>query len=256
MHHGVWISANRRCEVGVVFKRQTKVADVMNGIFRLHHGSQRHALNHLLFWASFCFVHQLVEASCRSSLCAVGLYSVAKLSDKLSECFQLLWVWIVVYTIRQRLSLLALSHLAHALCHRAVSQQHKLLNQLVGILRALIVAAYRLALVVNIKVKFLGVKLHGTILKSCCTQLLSQRIKLYQQFCILALIWMCGCSWWCRLACSVYHTIIFQQLLHLFVGVSSVALYHGMLYTVASHIGIFVEIEDYAISQFLFVWSQ
>ena len=37
-------------------------------------------------------------------------------------------------TIREDFGLLALGHTAHALGHRAVSQQHKLLDELVGIL--------------------------------------------------------------------------------------------------------------------------
>ena len=133
VHHGVGVTAYGRCEVGVIVERQTEVADVVNAVFCFHHGPQRHELYDVALGFALTRVHELVQRACRGSLCALRLHLVAELDHKLAQRLELLRVGVVVHTIGQRLCRLALLHLAHALCHGAVGEQHKLLDELVGV---------------------------------------------------------------------------------------------------------------------------
>ena len=188
VHHRVGITADGRSKVSVIIKSQTKMADVMDGVFRLHHSPQGYMLYHLLLGLSLGFIHQLVQAASRSALGASTLQTIAELHDKLPQGLQLLRVRIVVDTIRQSLGAFSPCHLAHALRHVAVGQEHELLYQLIGILGTFHIATNRFALFVYIKMQLLGVKLHGTILESFRPQLLGQAVKGNQLVSVLAFI--------------------------------------------------------------------
>ena len=177
MYHGVGITADGTGEVGVVFKRQTIVADVVDAVFRLHHGAQGHLLNQVLLTFAVAVVHEFVEASCRFSLGAVGLQLVAELHDKFSQRFQFGGVGHIVDAVGQRLGFLAFGHTANALGHGTVGQQHELLHQFVGILRLLEVAADRFARLIDIKMQLFAVELHGTILEACLAQAFGQTVE-------------------------------------------------------------------------------
>ena len=119
-------------------------------------------------------VHQLVQTFGDGSFGACGFELIAKLGDKGSQGFQFGGVGLVVHTIGYGLCLGAFLHLAHALCHCFVCQQHKFLDKLVGIERFLEVAAYGLACLVHVKVQFFSVKLHRSVFKSFLYQFLCQ----------------------------------------------------------------------------------
>ena len=53
VNHEVGIAADRRCEVRVVLERQSVVADVDGAVLRLHHGTERHVLDELLYALPF-----------------------------------------------------------------------------------------------------------------------------------------------------------------------------------------------------------
>ena len=152
VNHRVWITTDRGGKMRVVLECQAKVTDVVNGVLRLHHGTQGYHLDEVVLWLAFTVSHQLVQALGGGSLGSLGLHLVAELHHELTQGFQLLWVWVVVDTIRQRLRLLAFLRLADAFRNRAVGKEHEFLYKFVGILRTLVVAAHRLALLVDVEV--------------------------------------------------------------------------------------------------------
>ena len=103
--------------------------------------------------------------------------------------------------------------------------------------------------------KFLAVELHGAVLESCRAQLLCQTVELNECVGILATVSALRC-WRSRIARSVHHTVVLEQLLHLLVGVAAVRLYHGVNDAVFLHVGIIVEIEDDGECQLLLVGAQ
>ena len=114
-----------------------------------------------------------------------------------------------MHTVWQCLWVFALLHLANAFGHGAVSQQHKLFNQLVGIFRALEVATCGLAFLVNIKVQLFAVEAHGAVLETSLAQALGQAVERNQLVSVLALIAL-GTRSGRWLVCAINHTIIFK----------------------------------------------
>ena len=210
MHHRVGITAYWRSKVRVILKSQTKVSDVVYWVFCLHHGSQSNHLNKVVFGFPFTVGHQFVQALCRGTLCSFRFHLIAELYDKLAQCFQFLWIRIVVYTVRQGFRLLAFLCLSYAFCHCAVGKEHEFLYKFVGILRAFEIAAYRFSLFVNIEVQFLAVELHGSVLESCCTEFLSQSVECDDLQRIFSLIRMLLVFCWYRFSSSVDNSIGFQ----------------------------------------------
>ena len=134
MNHRVWISTNRRSKVGVIIKSKSEVTDVMRSILRFHHRTECNRLNHLLFTFALYLIHQLVQCPSSSSLRACRLEFITELGCKFTQVLELLWVRIVMNTIRKGLCFLAFLHDSDAFCYCLISQEHKLFNQLVGIL--------------------------------------------------------------------------------------------------------------------------
>ena len=200
-------------------------------------------------------VHQLVDGARRFALGAVGFQAVAELHDKLAQGFQLLRVGVFVDAVGQGLWPLALFHLAHAFGHGLVGEQHKLFDKLVGVLRPLEVAAHGLALVVHVEVQLFAVELHRAVGEPLLAQLLGQAVELDQLVGVFALVAF-GAGLWRGLPRSVLHAVVFEQLLHLLVGVAAVAANDGVDYAVAAHVGLVVEVEHHAERQFLLVGAQ
>ena len=159
-------------------------------------------------------------------------------------------------TVGQRLWLLTFLHLPHAFCHGAVGKQHELLDELVGILRFLEVAACRLALLVNVEAQLLAVELHGTVFESCGTQSLGESVESDELPCIFSNIVLAICRKRSRFAGAVNDAVLLQNVLNLLVGKASVALYHAVYKSPAQHLALFVHVEDNAVCQFLFVGTQ
>ena len=87
---------------------------------------------------------------------------VAEEADELTEHSELLLVGILVDAVDEGLGLLALGHLAHVLCHRAVGQQHELLDEPVGLLGYLLVDPYRLAGLIHLDLHLGPLEGNGT----------------------------------------------------------------------------------------------
>ena len=165
MDHGIRIPSYRRREVSIIVESQSEVSYIVRGILCLHHRSQRNSLYELCLALAFHLVHKGVQSPCRGPLRARRLQLIAELRRELAQVLELLRIRVVVYTVRKRLGLLALRHLAHAFSHSLVSQKHKLLDEFVGILGSFEVAADRLSLLVDVEVQLLCIELHATILE-------------------------------------------------------------------------------------------
>ena len=139
------------------------MTDVFRAVPRLHHGAQGHRLHQFLFLLSLDVAEQLVQAAAHLRLGALGAQAVAEARNKAAQLFQLFGVGHVVNTVGQYLGLLALGHLAHALGHRAVGQQHEFLHQLVGVLGYLDVSGYGVSILVDFKTDFGAVKADGAV---------------------------------------------------------------------------------------------
>ena len=106
----------------------------MYTVLGLHHRPERHGLDELLLLLACTAVEQCIEALGDGSLGASRLHLISEFHHKLTQGLQFGGVGTIVDTIRQCLGFLALGDNADALGHRAVGQQHKLLNKFVGIL--------------------------------------------------------------------------------------------------------------------------
>ena len=103
--------------------------------------------------------------------------------------------------------------------------------------------------------KFFAVELHGSVLEACRAQLLCQTVELNECVSVLATVSALR-SRRCGIARSVHNAVVLKQLLHLFVGVAAVRLYHGVNYAILLHVGVVVEIEDDGECQLLLVGAQ
>ena len=156
----------------IIIEGQSVVSDVMCRIPCFHHGTQCHRLNEFLLFLSLTVVHQCVQRLGNSSFGTRGLHLITKLDHKLTQCFQLCGVRLVMNTIRQSLGFGTLLHPTHTLSNRTVSKQHELFNQLSGIIALLEIGTCGFTLLVNIKMKFLTVEFHSSTLKAALTQFL------------------------------------------------------------------------------------
>ena len=85
VNHRVRIAADRRCEVRVIVERQTEVTRVVDGVFSLHHRTQRHRLNEVLLTLALTCVHKSVQRTCHRTLRAVRLHLISELHHKLAQ---------------------------------------------------------------------------------------------------------------------------------------------------------------------------
>ena len=250
VYHGVGVTAYRRCEVSVVVESQTIVPNVVSRIFGFHHGTQGKHLHKFLLALSLHVVHKLVEILAYSTTCAARLHLIAERHKSCAQRLQFLRVGLVVNTINEGLgsfaclarlsSFACFTHLTNEFSHCAIGKQHELLNELVGILRLLVVAASGVALLVNIEVKLLTVELHGTILEACGTQFLRQSVEHYYLCRIFASIRLVLRSSRRRLASAIYNTILLKNVLHLLIGKAPVTLYHRVSQVPVLDVGLLV----------------
>ena len=240
--------------MGVILEGQSEVTDIVHAVLSLHHGSEGHGLNGLLLALALGLVHEFVERAGDGALRAVGLHLVAELHGEGSERLHLLRIGILVNTIGESLGLAALLHLAHALSHGAVGQEHELLHELVGILRPLVVAADGVSLLVDIKMQLLRVKLHRAVLEALFAQELCQPVEGAELPAVLVL--ELSVDGLCGLTLSVHNTVILQYLLGLLVAVAAVGADDGVGDAVGIHLGIVVELEDDTIGELVLVGAQ
>ncbi len=256
VYHQVGITTDGRGEVGVIVEGEAIVTDIMDTVLGLHHRPEGNGLDGILLTCALGIGHQGIERFRDGSLGAAGLHPIAELRHELSQVLQFLRIRLVVDTIRQRLGLCALLHPSDALSDGLVGQQHKFLDEFVGILRHLEVGCHRLSLLIDVEVELFTVELHGAVLEAGCAQLLGEGVKLDEFGSILALVRMVLGGRGSRLARTVLHPIVLQDLLHLLVSIATIAPYHGMCQVPLLDVGISIEQEYDTVTQFLLVRSQ
>ena len=159
-------------------------------------------------------------------------------------------------TIGQRLGLYALFHTTYRLGYGLVGQQHELLNEFVGIFRHLEIGLDGLTCLVDIKVEFLTIELHRTVLESGSTQFLGEGIEFDKHLSVLTLVRMFLRSRGCWLTCTVLHTIVLQDLLHLLVCITTITADDGMGEVPLLDVCLIIEFEDDTIAEFLLVRTE
>ena len=82
------------------------------------------------------------------------------MGSNVGKVLQFVHIGLVVDTIHKRLSCLVFGHLADVLGHLAVSQQHKLFDELVGVLSLMNMNGSGFSLFVDVKLDFLAVERH------------------------------------------------------------------------------------------------
>ena len=108
--------------MGIIIKSKSEVTDVMRSIFRLHHRTECNRLYHLLLASTLYIVHQLIQRTSSGTLSAGRLEFITKLGCELTQVLELLWVRIVMNTIRKGLCFLALLCYADAFSYCLISQ--------------------------------------------------------------------------------------------------------------------------------------
>ena len=199
-----------------------------------------------LFPTAVALVHQFVKRARDGTFSTRSLYPIAEFCSKLSQVFQFRGVGLVVDTVDEGLRLLSfLFSSPNRLGNSPVGQQHEFLNQFVGILRFLVVAACGLALFVDVEMQFLAVELHGAVVEATLAQLLGQGVEDDDFACKLALVFLLvGCGF----ARAVLHAVLLQYFLHFLVGKTAVALDDGMHQPPVLDVGFAVELEDHAVA--------
>ena len=140
-------------------------------------------------------------------------------------------------TIRQCFCFFAAFYFSYVFCNIFIGKQHKLFYKFVGIFRTFKVTAKGFSMLIYIKMQFFRFKLYTAFLYSFGTKLFCQTVKHYKFIGKFAFIFL---SFWCRFTSSVYHSIIFQQLLHLFVSISTITFYNSMCNMEMFNFGIIV----------------
>ena len=234
---------------------------VLHTVLGFHHGPQAHHLHHILLFAALHFAQQLVEVAAHVVLGARSAQLITELAHEVGQVHQLLGVGCVVYSIYKYLGLLPLGHLAYALCHGSVGQQHELLNQLVGIFGHLEEDARRLALLVYLEAYLASVKVYRASGKAPAPQFLGHAVehdellgKVLGRLCIgrKRLVVVAGAV----VVLLAGLVMCLQYLLHLLVGEASVAAYDGVCQVPVLYLGLLVERKDDAVSQLVLVGTQ
>ena len=101
--------------------------------------------------------------------------------------------------------------------------------------------------------QFLAVELHGAVLEAALAQFLGHGVELDQFIGVFTLVGVLLRGGWSGLACAVDHAVVFQQLLHLFVGVAAVAADDGVGNMELLDVGLVIEQEDDAVAELLLV---
>ena len=101
-----------------------------------------------------------------------------------------------------------------------------------------------------------AVELDRAVLEAGCTQFLGEGIELDELLGMFAFIGILLGSRGCGFACAILHTIVFEQLLYLLVGIAAIAADNGMCKVPLLDVRLIVELEDNAVTEFLLVGTE
>ena len=169
VHQHVGVSANRRSKMGIVVKGKAVVTHVGRSINRLGHGPHGKRFKHVGLGRTLDLTKEFVDGFAHVAR-AVDLHLVAERTHELAERNQLHRVGMVVnavnHSARDLLGLCSRLFAAGKDGYLAVGEQHKLLNELVGILGLFDVGPDGLVVGVEAKLYLSTVKTNGTVVHS------------------------------------------------------------------------------------------
>ena len=169
VHQHIRVSANRRGKMGIVVKGKAVVPHVGRSINGLGHGPHGKRFKHVGFGRTLDLTKEFVDGFAHVAR-AVDLHLVAERTHELAERNQLHRVGMVVNAVNHSArDLLGLCSRLFAACkdgYLAVGEQHKLLNELVGILGLFDVGPDGLVVGVEAKLYLSTVKTNGTVVHS------------------------------------------------------------------------------------------
>ena len=261
MDQGVGIAAYGRGEVRVVLEHQAVVANVVDAVTRLHHGTQGHHLHYILLLFPLHVGKEPVQALADFLFRPVGTHLVAEAGDEGTEFLHLLRVGHIVDTVGKDLRFAAFGHFGHHLRHAAIGQEHELLHQFVGILGHLDIGGHGVSLLVHFKPYLGTVETDGAVLEPLFAELFGQAVERDEFGGIFPLR---GSTFGQRFGvfarqCQVLGrslTVALQRLLHLFVGEAAVGADDGVCQVPVEHFALRVHREDGGIGEFLLVGAE
>ena len=187
MHEHVWVTADRRSEVCIVFECKAVVTEIFSVITGLGHCPEREEFYGVVFRRILGCREQIVKllgyllAVCRRS------HAVAEVAYEVAQVLDLLLVRLVMHTIDKCLGLLAralcrsvsdaLAAGRHKLRHSAIGQEHELLDEPVGLLGHLLIDIHRTALLVHLDLHLRTVEAYGSSRESLLAELGRQTMK-------------------------------------------------------------------------------
>ena len=259
--HRIGVAANGRGEVRIVIEHEAVVTDVVRAVTGLHHGAQGHELHDILLLLALHVGEETVQALRHLRLTALRAELIAELGDKAAQLLELLGVGHVVDAIDENLGLLVPGHTAYLFGHTAVGQEHKLLDQLVGVLGHLDVGRDGVALFVNLEAHFGAVETDGAVLEAAFAQLLGQAVERDELFDILALKGSALGQGFGVLAGQGQvggrgFAVALQYGLHLLVSKAAVRANHGMGQVPVEHVAATVHVENRRVGQLLLIGPQ
>ena len=160
-----------------------------------------------------------------------------------------------MYTVRKGLRFLSFLRHSDAFGHSLVGQKHEFFDEFICIFRPFEVTADGLPFLIHVEVKLFRVELDAPFLEASGPEKFRKPVECDHLFGIFALVTgfpgLRG-----RFARSVDDTVVFKQLLCLFIGITAVRLDDGMHDAVSLHVGLLVQVEDAAESELFLVRTE
>ena len=171
MHQHIGVAADGGGEVGIVGEGQTVMAQIVGRIDRLGHRAYGHRREGIALGFALDAVEQFVQLLGDGTPLR-GTEDVAETKGELTETIQLVGRGDIVHTIDHRTRNLAplLAHTVGAeLGHTAVGQEHKLLDELVGLLLHLEIDLDGATRLVELEAHLLALEGNRSVLEALAT---------------------------------------------------------------------------------------
>ena len=132
VNHHVGISADRRCEVGVILEPKSVVPDVFGAVDSFCHGPDSKSGKEILLSGAFYGNEHAVEGLVDFFRIAGGFQFISESTRHRSEVGQTLGIRLVVDTENEGFRFPAFRHKSDFCSHGLVCQKHEFLDEFVG----------------------------------------------------------------------------------------------------------------------------
>ena len=237
VNHHVGIAADGRGKVGIVVESEAVVAYILGCVDGFGHGAYGEHGEEIFLTLTLYVPQHFVERTVDFAGRAVGLQPVAESAGDIGQVGELCRIGLIVHAIYESLLLAALLRLADGGGHRAVGQEHELLDELIGIFRHLEIYARGMAFLVDVETHLLAVEVHRAVFESLRAELLGQTVERGYLLHKVALA-------------------VFDHFLGLLVGETAVRADHGAHDAAVEHLCVVVKLKNSGESQLLLVGTQ